>query len=439
MTLLGIPGDNTYSNYQEAQRAFWRSTVLPLVVRTAKALSSWLAPAWEVLPKAGNGSGSGKPSVYPERGRTRLELRPDLDQIEALSSEREALWARIEKVSFLTLNEKRQAVGYAPLEEAEPPVETDQTGAPVVGKYRPDQPRAPRGVPEGGQWVDEGGGSGGGGGGSRTSDGDRSSGELRRKRPVQLAQAEGETRTDADEGVFSDESDEPVQLAQARRLAGPVRTITVRGRNYTVHEALAGEVEGALTRLNAALKRVQELDPDWKPLPSARSTEPPADLQVVIRGLRMEAQEAEARITVIERGGVPLGFNTREEFRDFGRTVWSGLNEAGHRDAVPYMRGSSVTGHNFSTGEIFDLNRTSDYDIAIVSRDLFKAAQRMGIRMKDNGTRTVNLKPNHQATNRLGLARMLKELETATGRKVSIVIHPSVRVLQRRGPFVPID
>ena len=22
--LLGIPGDNTYSNYQEAQRAFWR-------------------------------------------------------------------------------------------------------------------------------------------------------------------------------------------------------------------------------------------------------------------------------------------------------------------------------------------------------------------------------------------------------------------------------
>ena len=27
--LLGIPGDNTYSNYQEATRTFWRSTVLP--------------------------------------------------------------------------------------------------------------------------------------------------------------------------------------------------------------------------------------------------------------------------------------------------------------------------------------------------------------------------------------------------------------------------
>ena len=85
MTLLGIPGDNTFSNYQEAQRPFWRSTVLPLVTRTAKALASWLGPAWSTM----------------------VELRPDLDQIEALTAEREALWARIEKVSFLTLNEKR--------------------------------------------------------------------------------------------------------------------------------------------------------------------------------------------------------------------------------------------------------------------------------------------------------------------------------------------
>ena len=43
--LLGIPGDNTYSNYQEATRTFWRPTVLPLVNRTAKSLSAWLAPA----------------------------------------------------------------------------------------------------------------------------------------------------------------------------------------------------------------------------------------------------------------------------------------------------------------------------------------------------------------------------------------------------------
>ncbi|MDX2204581.1 MAG: phage portal protein [Hyphomicrobiaceae bacterium] len=94
--LLGIPGDNTYSNFQEATRTLWRQTVLPLAERTAKALSSWLAPAWG----------------------GRLDLRPDLDRIEALGPEREALWSRLEKTSFLTRDEKRAAIGYAPLGEA---------------------------------------------------------------------------------------------------------------------------------------------------------------------------------------------------------------------------------------------------------------------------------------------------------------------------------
>ena len=88
--LLGIPGDSTYSNYQEATRSFWRQTVLPLVNRTAKAMSLWLA--W----------GGG------------LELRPDLDAIEALSVERDQLWARLEKAGFLSVDEKRAAAGYGP-------------------------------------------------------------------------------------------------------------------------------------------------------------------------------------------------------------------------------------------------------------------------------------------------------------------------------------
>ena len=44
-----------------------------------------------------------------------LELKPDLDAIEGLSAEREALWARLERSSFLTRDEKRAAVGYGPL------------------------------------------------------------------------------------------------------------------------------------------------------------------------------------------------------------------------------------------------------------------------------------------------------------------------------------
>ena len=88
--LLGIPGDNTYANYAEANRAFWRQTVLPLVQRTARALTLWLAPAYG----------------------TDLRFAPDLDAVEALAPEREALWARMERTSFLTDAEKRAAVGY---------------------------------------------------------------------------------------------------------------------------------------------------------------------------------------------------------------------------------------------------------------------------------------------------------------------------------------
>jgi HK97 family phage portal protein len=88
--LLAIPGDNTYSNYQEASRVFWRQTVLPLANRIAGSLAQWLAPAF----------GAG------------LTLAADADRIEALASDRAALWERVSKAPFLTVNEKRAAVGY---------------------------------------------------------------------------------------------------------------------------------------------------------------------------------------------------------------------------------------------------------------------------------------------------------------------------------------
>jgi HK97 family phage portal protein len=88
--LLGIPGDNTYANYQEANRAFYRLTVLPLLNRTASAFSGWLSDAY---------------------GET-LRLAPDLDQIAGLAAERSELWARVGNADFLTDEEKRQAVGY---------------------------------------------------------------------------------------------------------------------------------------------------------------------------------------------------------------------------------------------------------------------------------------------------------------------------------------
>jgi HK97 family phage portal protein len=87
--LLGIPGDNTYANLAEANRAFWRQTVVPLVRRVADDLGFWLAPAF----------GGG------------LSLVPDLDRVEALAEDRAALWARVGAADFLTDAEKRSLLG----------------------------------------------------------------------------------------------------------------------------------------------------------------------------------------------------------------------------------------------------------------------------------------------------------------------------------------
>lgn len=88
--LLGLPGDNTYSNYQEANRAFYRQTVIPLAARTARTFTHWLAGA------LGKG-------VY---------LEPNIDDLDALAADRKEQWDRIEKAEFLTINEKREALHY---------------------------------------------------------------------------------------------------------------------------------------------------------------------------------------------------------------------------------------------------------------------------------------------------------------------------------------
>ena len=92
--LLGIPGDNTYSNMQEARLALWEETIIPLLDHLTDSLNHWLVPMFDQL----------------------LTLEYDVNEVSGLSSRREKTWTRIENSSFLSVNEKRQMVGLSPIE-----------------------------------------------------------------------------------------------------------------------------------------------------------------------------------------------------------------------------------------------------------------------------------------------------------------------------------
>lgn len=88
--LLGLPGDATYANYKEANRALWRLTVLPLAGKIlggiAQGLRGWFPGA---------------------------ELRVDLNKVSALAEERMALWHEVSAADWLTADEKKAMLGVA--------------------------------------------------------------------------------------------------------------------------------------------------------------------------------------------------------------------------------------------------------------------------------------------------------------------------------------
>jgi HK97 family phage portal protein len=89
--LLGLPGDATYANYREANRALWRLTVLPLGDKIAGALAAALAAWWPGLT-----------------------LTLDVDQVTALAEDRQRLWAQVSAADFLSREEKREMLGFGP-------------------------------------------------------------------------------------------------------------------------------------------------------------------------------------------------------------------------------------------------------------------------------------------------------------------------------------
>lgn len=91
--MLGIPGDNTHRNMEEARLWLWEQTILPLLDFILSELNWWLTPLFS----------------------SDLELAFDLDEVPALISRRHVLWDKVTNADFLTMDEKREAVGYEPL------------------------------------------------------------------------------------------------------------------------------------------------------------------------------------------------------------------------------------------------------------------------------------------------------------------------------------
>ena len=92
--LLGIPGDNTYSNMQEAKQAFWTDTLLPLLASILEAFNRWLTP------------------LYGDD----LYLWYDADTIDALEPLRKEKSDRVNAAKYMTINEKRTAMGLETVE-----------------------------------------------------------------------------------------------------------------------------------------------------------------------------------------------------------------------------------------------------------------------------------------------------------------------------------
>ena len=86
--LLGLPGDATYNNYREANRALWRLTLLPLADKIFAAL------------------GEGLVTWFPDAA-----LAVDLDRVPALAEDRERLWTQVSGAAFLSDDEKRAMLG----------------------------------------------------------------------------------------------------------------------------------------------------------------------------------------------------------------------------------------------------------------------------------------------------------------------------------------
>jgi len=118
-------------------------------------------------------------------------------------------------------------------------------------------------------------------------------------------------------------------------------------------------------------------------------------------------------------GGVPFGFKSFGQFKQFSMAIKGGLAKAGFGDADAAFEGSSVTGRGFRTGRPFGPH--SDFDIALVGKGLFNRAKAVGAKLFDP---TVTGPLNDDVIGQLGLNRTRSTLSRlAGGRRINFRVY----------------
>jgi HK97 family phage portal protein len=92
---IPIQGDQTFANYEQARLALWQDTVIPLAKSIYEDMGRWFS------------------LMYGED----LCIELELDEVPALEPARKAKYDMVNNATFLTTNEKREAVGMEPIED----------------------------------------------------------------------------------------------------------------------------------------------------------------------------------------------------------------------------------------------------------------------------------------------------------------------------------
>lgn len=150
--------------------------------------------------------------------------------------------------------------------------------------FNPDQPRVPKGNPDGGQWTDEGGGSDGNGGTEDNRD-------------------------------FHDE-----YSATRRRDRPPRRWIGDRLLDISAEDQI--RLDSYESQANSAIARVREIDPNWRP----RQSQYDSTVESEIQKSKDLVLEAESRLYQLGRQtpeGLLQIYRSQNNSRDlFGNETW---------------------------------------------------------------------------------------------------------------------